>query len=65
MFIWDLRCTGIQSTPGPPRYKPTMSIIGGHPISRGRKVGEMAQGSAITGLTWSNDSIVTACDANS
>ena len=65
VYIWDLRCTGIQSTTGPPRYKPTASILGGHPITQGRKTGEMIHGFAITGLTWSNNTIVTACDANS
>jgi len=65
VYIWDLRCTGIQSQAGPPRYKPTASILGGHPVHRGRKMGEMVQGSAITGLAWSANSIVTACDANS
>src|SRR5579859_2451675 len=65
IYIWDLRCTGISSQDGPPRYKPISSILGGHPVARGRKTGEMVQGSAITGLAWSNDSIVSACDANS
>ena len=65
VYIWDLRCTGIQSEAGPPRYKPTASILGGHPVHRGRKMGEMVQGSAITGLAWSSNTIVTACDANS
>src|SRR5436190_627926 len=52
VYIWDLRCTGIQLQPGPPRYKPTASIIGGHPVIRGRKTGEIIQGSGITGLAW-------------
>ena len=65
VYIWDLRCTGIQSQVGPPRYKPTASILGGHPVHRGRKMGEMVQGSAVTGLAWSSNMIITACDANS
>ena len=61
VYIWDLRCTGIQNQGGPPRYKPTSSILGGHP-----KKGEKGNGSAVTGLTWStNNTIITACDANS
>jgi len=65
VYIWDLRCTGISSPDGgAPRYKPTSAILGGHPLSSGRKAGEMVQGAAITGLAWSNDLLVTACDAN-
>jgi WD40 repeat protein len=64
IYIWDLRCTGIVSPVGP-RYKPIASILGGHPVARGRKTGEMVQGSAITGLAWAGDNIVSACDANS
>ena len=65
MYIWDLRCTGLQSQAGPLRYKPTASIIGGHPYTRNRKTTDLAQGAAITGLTWANGAIVTACDATS
>jgi WD40 repeat protein len=66
VYIWDLRCTGVQTQQGgPPRYKPTASILGGHPNTRKRKTTDTAVGAAVTGLTWSNDTIVTACDANS
>ena len=65
VYIWDLRCTGVQSDNGPPRYKPMASILGGHPTSRGKKTGDIVHGFAITGLAWSNNNIVTACDANS
>jgi hypothetical protein len=65
VYIWDLRCTGVQSQSGAPRYKPTASIFGGHPYARKRKPTELAKGAAITGLTWANDAIITACDANS
>src|SRR5271154_6173270 len=66
VYIWDLRCTGVSSPEGgPPRYKPTCAILRGHPLSRGRKTGPMVPGAAVTGLAWSNDLLVTACDTNS
>ena len=63
IYIWDLRCTGLQNATGT-RYKPVGSILGGHPISRTRK-SDVTQGCAITGLTWHKNTIISACDANS
>lgn len=69
IHIWDLRCVGTSSSIGSAtEHKPVNSIIHAHADTVGKRAITARTAVSVTAVTWlinADNTIATACEANS